>query len=191
MSGHPPVVLVHGLATSSARTWGDNGWLDLLADAGRTALPLDLMGHGTAPRPTDPAAYDRFEDDLLERFPAEPVDAIGFSHGARTLLTIAIRSSLTKRSSGNHVHRSASAARRSEFPTPASVEQICSSQASGLSGTDPSRRRRPSGSMTSGNPEGVIGPRLLQRRNGELSVSPSVIQPFTVESYLRSGKNRA
>ena len=89
MSGHPPVVLVHGLATSSARTWGDNGWLDLLADAGRTALPLDMMGHGTADRPTDPAAYDRLEEDLLDRFPEGPVDAIGFSHGARTLLTIA------------------------------------------------------------------------------------------------------
>jgi pimeloyl-ACP methyl ester carboxylesterase len=89
MSTHPPVVLVHGIATSSARTWGDNGWLDLLADAGRVAVPLDQMGHGTADRPTDPAAYDRLEDDLLERFPAEPVDAIGFSLGARTLLTIA------------------------------------------------------------------------------------------------------
>jgi pimeloyl-ACP methyl ester carboxylesterase len=83
------VVLVHGIATSSARTWGDNGWLDLLADAGRTAVPLDQMGHGTAPRPTDPAAYDRLEEELLERFPSEPVDAIGFSLGARTLLTIA------------------------------------------------------------------------------------------------------
>src|SRR5690606_6947765 len=51
---------------------------------------LDMMGHGSAPRPTDPAAYDRLEDDLLERFPTEPVDAIGFSHGARTLLTIAM-----------------------------------------------------------------------------------------------------
>jgi pimeloyl-ACP methyl ester carboxylesterase len=86
---HPPVVLVHGIATSSARTWGDNGWLDLLADAGRTAIPLDQMGHGSAPRPTDPAAYDRLEEELLERFPAEPVDAIGFSLGARTLLTLA------------------------------------------------------------------------------------------------------
>jgi pimeloyl-ACP methyl ester carboxylesterase len=83
------VVLVHGLATSSARTWGDNGWLDLLADAGRDAHPLDLMGHGSAPRPTDPAAYERLEEDLLERFPDGPVDAIGFSLGARTLLTIA------------------------------------------------------------------------------------------------------
>ena len=89
MSGHPPVVLVHGLATSSARTWGDNGWLDLLADAGRDAHPLDLMGHGSAPRPTDPAAYERLEEDLLERFPDGPADAIGFSLGARTLLTIA------------------------------------------------------------------------------------------------------
>jgi len=89
VSDHPPVVLVHGLATSSARTWGDNGWLDLLADAGRETHPLDMMGHGSAARPTDPAAYDRLEDDLLERFPEGAVDAIGFSHGARTLLTIA------------------------------------------------------------------------------------------------------
>jgi pimeloyl-ACP methyl ester carboxylesterase len=89
MSTHPPVVLVHGIATSSARTWGDNGWLDLLADAGRTAIPFDLMGHGTAERPTDPAAYDRLEDDLLERLPEGQVDAIGFSLGARTLLTVA------------------------------------------------------------------------------------------------------
>jgi pimeloyl-ACP methyl ester carboxylesterase len=89
VSEHPPVVLVHGIATSSARTWGDNGWLDLLADAGRTAIALDQMGHGSAPRPTDPADYDRLEEELLERFPDEPVDAIGFSLGARTLLTLA------------------------------------------------------------------------------------------------------
>ncbi len=87
----PPVVLVHGLATSSARTWGDNGWLDLLADAGRQAVPLDLMGHGSAPRPTDPAAYDELEEEMLTRFPEGPVDAIGFSLGARSLLVAASR----------------------------------------------------------------------------------------------------
>ncbi len=85
----PPVVLIHGFATSAARTWGDNGWLDLLADGGRDATALDLLGHGTAPRPTDPAAYERLELDLLERLPDEPVDAIGFSLGARTLLALA------------------------------------------------------------------------------------------------------
>jgi pimeloyl-ACP methyl ester carboxylesterase len=81
--------MVHGMATTSARTWGDNGWFDLLQDIGREPYPLDLMGHGTATRPTDPAAYDRLEDELLERFPVGVVDAVGFSLGARTLLILA------------------------------------------------------------------------------------------------------
>lgn len=84
-----PVVLVPGFATSAARTWGDNGWLDLLADIGRTPVPLDVLGSGSAPKPHDPAAYAEFEEELLSRFPDGPVDAIGFSNGARTLLALA------------------------------------------------------------------------------------------------------
>lgn len=84
-----PVVLVHGFATSSARTWGDNGWLDLLADAGREAVPIDLLGHGEADKPHDPAAYADLEGYVLERFPEGRVDGIGFSLGARVLLTLA------------------------------------------------------------------------------------------------------
>ena len=83
------VALVHGFATSSARTWGDNGWLDLLADAGRTPLPIDLLGHGAADKPHDPAAYDAMESLVAARLPAEPVDAVGFSLGARVLLALA------------------------------------------------------------------------------------------------------
>jgi pimeloyl-ACP methyl ester carboxylesterase len=83
------VALVHGFATSSARTWGDNGWLDLLADVGRRALPLHLLGHGTADKPHDPAAYAAMEDLVLAQLPDEPVDGIGFSLGARVLLTLA------------------------------------------------------------------------------------------------------
>ena len=57
-----PVVLVHGFATSSARTWGDNGWLDLLARRrARRRSPIDLLGHGTADKPHDPAAYAAME----------------------------------------------------------------------------------------------------------------------------------
>jgi pimeloyl-ACP methyl ester carboxylesterase len=86
------VALVHGFATSSARTWGDNGWLDLLADAGRTPLPIDLLGHGSADKPHDPAAYDALESLVAEQLPAEAVDAVGFSLGARVLLTLATES---------------------------------------------------------------------------------------------------
>lgn len=84
-----PVALVHGFATSSARTWGDNGWLDLLADAGRTTIPIDLLGHGAADKPHDPAAYDQMEALVAAQLPPDPVDGIGFSLGARVLLTLA------------------------------------------------------------------------------------------------------
>ena len=87
----PPVLLLHGLATSAARTWGDNGWIDLLRDAGREVLAIDLMGHGDAPKPHDPEAYDQLEQAVLDQLPDTPVDAIGFSLGARTILAIAAR----------------------------------------------------------------------------------------------------
>lgn len=84
----PAVLLLHGLAASAASTWQEAGWLDLLADAGRTVLAPDLPGHGTTPIPPPP-------DDpglvpfVLGQLPDEPVQAIGFSLGARTLLAAA------------------------------------------------------------------------------------------------------
>lgn len=85
----PPVVLLHGFTTSSARTWGENGWFDLLADAGRQAVGIDLLGHGTAPKPHETEAYADLERLVLAEFPPGPVDAVGFSLGARVLLTLA------------------------------------------------------------------------------------------------------
>ena len=65
---------------TSARTWGDNGWLDLLGDVGRTPLPIDLLGHGTADKPHDPEAYAAMEAARRSTSsPTSPVDAIGFS----------------------------------------------------------------------------------------------------------------
>lgn len=87
-----PIVFVHGFATSHQRTWVDNGWTHLVADAGRTAVGIDLLGHGSAPKPHDPAAYDRFEDHVVDALPDEAVDVISFSLGARTILSIASRS---------------------------------------------------------------------------------------------------
>lgn len=88
-SSKPPVVLVHGLGGSSERTWRGEGWFDLLSEAGRTVVAIDLLGHGSADKPTDAAAYDELEAVALASFPDEPVDAIGFSMGARVLLHLA------------------------------------------------------------------------------------------------------
>lgn len=91
----PPVVLVHGLAGCAARTWWENGWVDLLTDEGRTVVAPDLLGHATADPPLDPTAYDELETDLwrqvTEAVGDVAVDGVGFSLGARTLLVLAAR----------------------------------------------------------------------------------------------------
>jgi len=84
-----PVVLVHGFGTSFELTWVHNGWVDLLADEGREVIGVDLLGHGRAPKPTDPEAYDDLGVRVRDALPDEPVDAIGFSLGAKTLLQVA------------------------------------------------------------------------------------------------------
>lgn len=84
-----PVLLLHGFATSARRTWGDNGWIDLLGDVGREVIAPDLLGHGDAATPHDPAAYASLEGEVATELPDRPVDGIGFSMGARVLLTLA------------------------------------------------------------------------------------------------------
>src|SRR4051812_45435727 len=81
-----PVMLVHGLASSFEHGWRTAGWIDLLQDAGRKVIPVDILGHGSAPAPHDPSAYAHLERSVLDALPDEPVDAIGFSLGAQLLL---------------------------------------------------------------------------------------------------------
>lgn len=88
MAGNP-VLLVHGFSTSARRTWAEPGWIDLLAEAGREVIAPDLLGHGNAPKPHDPAAYRNVEQQVAQLLPAGPVDGIGYSAGARVLLTLA------------------------------------------------------------------------------------------------------
>jgi pimeloyl-ACP methyl ester carboxylesterase len=83
------VAFLHGFGTSFEQTWVHNGWVELLRDIDREAIGIDLLGHGTAPKPHDPAAYGDLEERVLEELPADPVDAVGFSLGARTLLWLA------------------------------------------------------------------------------------------------------
>ncbi len=83
------VLLVHGFSTSARRTWVEPGWVDLLSEAGRTVIAPDLLGHGDADKPHDPDAYGRVEELVAEALPPEPVDAIGYSAGARIVLSLA------------------------------------------------------------------------------------------------------
>ncbi len=82
--------MVHGWGGSFATTWERNGVTALLADAGREVIGVDLLGHGAAPKPHDPEAYADLTARVLEQLPEEPVDAVGFSLGALTLLRTAI-----------------------------------------------------------------------------------------------------
>jgi pimeloyl-ACP methyl ester carboxylesterase len=85
-----PVLLVHGFASSAEHNWRQPGWLDLLADEGRETIAVDLLGHGAAPRPTDPADYSSVEDRVAAEISGyEQVDAVGFSAGAYVLLRLA------------------------------------------------------------------------------------------------------
>lgn len=87
--GHT-VILVHGWGGSYESTWRSSGFADLLEDSGATVIGVDLLGHGTAPKPHDVDAYSDLTARILEVMPDEPVDVVGFSLGAITLLRLAV-----------------------------------------------------------------------------------------------------
>jgi pimeloyl-ACP methyl ester carboxylesterase len=88
----PRVVLAHGFLSSFELNWRETGFADLLADVGRTVIPFDFPGHGTADKPHDPAAYADLPGVLDAALPPdEVVDAVGFSMGAVQLLHLATR----------------------------------------------------------------------------------------------------
>ena len=86
----PAVLLVHGFASSAEHNWRRPGWLDLLAEAGRETIAVDLLGHGRAPRPSLPGGLRGGGGNVAAAIgDREPVDAIGFSAGAQVLLRLA------------------------------------------------------------------------------------------------------
>ena len=86
-----PVLLVHGFASSAEHNWRQPGWLDLLAEAGRETIAVDLLGHGRAPRPTSPGDYESVEARVAADIAGhELLDAVGFSAGAHVLLRLAV-----------------------------------------------------------------------------------------------------
>ena len=92
MTTLPPILLAHGFASSFELNWRQPGFADLLEEAGRTLIPFDFPGHGTAPKSHDPDDYGDLAGALATALPAEgEVDAVGFSMGAIALLRLASR----------------------------------------------------------------------------------------------------
>ena len=91
----PPVLLIHGFASTLARNWLDTGWMRALARAGRRAIAYDLRGHGESEKRYDPDDYAPalMVDDalvVLDRAGAEHAVLMGYSMGARIALEVAL-----------------------------------------------------------------------------------------------------
>ena len=56
-----------GSARRSSTVGGPPGWIDLVADAGRPVIPVDILGHGGAGSPHDPEAYADLEASVARR----------------------------------------------------------------------------------------------------------------------------
>ena len=95
-SANPPLVMVHGWGGSHQETWQKSGVEQLLTESGRTVIGVDLLGHGTAAKPHDPAAYSDISEPIRTAIGARSstVDAVGFSLGAIALLHAATDLSL-------------------------------------------------------------------------------------------------
>jgi pimeloyl-ACP methyl ester carboxylesterase len=86
-----PVVLLHGLFSSTDMNWIKWGHAERLAEAGYEAIMLDFRVHGASDAPRDPANYPenvlvRDAAALIEHLDLDDYVLGGFSLGARTSL---------------------------------------------------------------------------------------------------------
>lgn len=84
----PPVLCIHGFASSGKVNWIDTGWVETLVGAGYTAITLDNRGHGASDKPHDPDAYypTQMAEDalaLLDHLGIDRAALLGYSMGAR------------------------------------------------------------------------------------------------------------
>jgi pimeloyl-ACP methyl ester carboxylesterase len=82
----PPVVLVHGFASSRVQNWKSTGWYGALDEAGFSFLAIDCRGHGESDKPHDPLVYhhDRMAEDVANVMDAAGVQSaayVGYSMG--------------------------------------------------------------------------------------------------------------
>jgi pimeloyl-ACP methyl ester carboxylesterase len=91
----PPILLIHGFASTGRVNWWDTGWVKLLVDSGRMAVTFDHRGHGQSEKLSDSALYPAAEmaEDarrLLDHLGIPAADVMGYSMGARVAAFLAI-----------------------------------------------------------------------------------------------------
>jgi pimeloyl-ACP methyl ester carboxylesterase len=91
----PPILLIHGFASTGRVNWWDTGWVKTLTEAGRTVITLDHRGHGASEKlyvSTLYTAAEMAEDArrLLDHLGIAVVDVMGYSMGARVSAFLAI-----------------------------------------------------------------------------------------------------
>ncbi|GAB2522924.1 alpha/beta fold hydrolase [Paramicrobacterium agarici] len=84
----PPVMLVHGFASSAEANWVLTGWTRELTRSGFRVIALDNRAHGRSDKPHDRAAYSMptMRDDVFRVMDAYRITSapwVGYSMGAR------------------------------------------------------------------------------------------------------------
>jgi len=84
----PPVLLIHGFASSASVNWVHPGWLKTLGDAGYRVIAIDNRGHGASDKPRDAEAYRPWfmagdAIALLDHLGIPEANLMGYSMGAR------------------------------------------------------------------------------------------------------------
>jgi pimeloyl-ACP methyl ester carboxylesterase len=92
----PPIVLLHGFASSRKRNWQEVRWYDTLVNAGRRVVALDGRGHGESGKPREPDAYavGAMVGDvvaLLDHLGVQRTAVMGYSMGARLAAGLLVR----------------------------------------------------------------------------------------------------
>jgi non-heme chloroperoxidase len=92
VGGGPPVVLVHGFASSRVQNWKEPGWFATLSGAGYRVVAMDCRGHGESDRPHGDESYgDKMVGDILTVMDAAHIDSavlMGYSMGG--ILTVGV-----------------------------------------------------------------------------------------------------
>ena len=84
----PPILLIHGFASTMFVNWRDAHWVKALTEAGRQVIAFDNRGHGHSEKLYDPARYSgpiMAQDglNLLDHLGIATADVMGYSMGAR------------------------------------------------------------------------------------------------------------